>query len=86
MSRSRKQIERQQHREQGRYAKVNPCYCCGRSAGVDYLSHPMTDRTDSDGVDWGDTALCLCERCAKATEHMTRVAEFLAYAATTKRQ
>ncbi len=81
MTRSRKQLERQRHREQGRYAKVNPCNGCGKSAGVDYLSHPMTDRIGSDGKNWGDTAICLCPRCLNATEHMTRVDEFVAYAA-----
>jgi hypothetical protein len=48
---------------------------------VDYSSHPLTDQAGSDGKPWGDTALCLCPKCLKATEHMTRVDEFLAYAA-----
>jgi hypothetical protein len=74
-----KQIERQRHRKHGRYAVVNPCYCCGKSAGVDYLSHPMTDQIDSDGNNWGDRGLCLCSRCLEATEYMTRVVEFRAY-------
>jgi hypothetical protein len=85
MPRSRRQLERQQHRNHGRYARVNPCYCCGKSAGVDYFSHPLTDQTGSDGKPWGDTALCLCPKCLKATEHMTRVDEFLAYAAGRKK-
>ena len=74
------QRARQRHRNRGQYAKVNPCYGCGKSAGVDYLSHPMTDRTDPDGKDWGDTAICLCPKCEEATKDMTRVAEFIAYA------
>ena len=78
--RSRKQQERQQHRTQGKYAKVNPCYCCGKSAGVDYASHPMTDRTDPGGRDWGDTAICLCPTCLKETEHLQFVSDFLDYA------
>jgi len=74
------QRARQGHRDHGRYAQVHPCYGCGKSAGVDYCSHPMTDCTDPDGKDWGDTAICLCLKCAKATEHMTRVTEFIEYA------
>ena len=54
-----KQKERQKYRENGRYAKVNPCYVCGKSAGVDYCSHP-----DTDGA-IGDELLCLCEKCGK---------------------
>jgi hypothetical protein len=73
--------QKQEHRDHGRYASVNPCYCCGKSAGVDYSGHPMTDRTDPDGTDWGDTAICLCEQCLAATERMTRVVDFLEYAA-----
>lgn len=54
---TRKQEQRQKHREQGQYAKVNPCYHCGKSAGVAYLSHPQTDRA------FNDQGLCLCEKC-----------------------
>ncbi len=74
-----KQRERQRFRERGRYAKVNPCYVCGKSAGVDYFSHPMTDQTDANGQHWGDLALCLCAACLRATEHMTTVEEFEAF-------
>jgi len=77
---SRRQHERQAYRDRGRYAKVHPCYGCGKSAGVDYNSHPLTDCFGSDGKNWDDTALCLCRRCLKATEHMTRVQDFTAYA------
>jgi len=78
--RTRKQRSRQEHRDtHGRYEKVNPCYCCGKSAGVDYVSHPMTDRTDPGGRDWGDTALCLCAECLNATEDMVFVHDFLDY-------
>jgi hypothetical protein len=84
MNLSRKQQERQQHRDAGRYAKVNPCQCCGKSAGVDYCSHPMTDCTGPDGEHWGGKAICLCMKCLQATEAITRVSEFLAYAAGLK--
>jgi hypothetical protein len=84
MNMSRKQQQRQQHREHGKYAKVNPCYCCGKSAGIDYCSHPMTDCTDSDGKAWGDTGLCLCQKCFDATKDMVLVADFIAYVAKKK--
>lgn len=59
------QIERQKHREHGRYAKVNPCYVCDKSAGVNYCSHPDTDRTI------GDDLLVLCGKCAKKCMNMS---------------
>lgn len=71
-----KQQERQRFRDSGRYAKVKPCYVCGKSAGVDYCSHPMTDQTDTNGQGWGDRALRLCMKCLRVTEHMTTVEEF----------
>ena len=81
MSMTPKQAERQNHRNGGQYAKVNPCDGCGRSAGVEYCSHPLTDCTGDDGEDWADTALVLCGRCANATVNMRNVSEFLAFAA-----
>lgn len=51
------QRRRQNHRDHGKYAKVNPCYACGKSAGVDYWSHPDTDKTINDEL------LCLCSKC-----------------------
>jgi len=45
-------------RNNGRYAKVNPCYHCGKSAGVNYCSHPQTDIGD-----FADLGLCLCVPC-----------------------
>lgn len=62
--RSSAQIERQkeQHRNHGQYAKVNPCYVCGKSAGVDYCSHH-----DTDGL-INDELLCLCKKCATKLE------------------
>ncbi|NBP15688.1 hypothetical protein EBU95_15050 [bacterium] len=53
---------------------VNPCYACGKSAGVDYFSHVMTDTND-----WGDAALVLCAKCCKATQNFTKVEEFFEY-------
>lgn len=51
------QYKRQKHRERGRYAQVNPCYVCGRSAGENYESHPDTDCSINDEL------ICLCRRC-----------------------
>ena len=57
------QRQRQSHRERtGKYALVNPCYLCGKSAGEDYWSH-HADETDSAGNSWGDLALVLCFKC-----------------------
>lgn len=68
MTRTSAQRERQQtkHRDNGRYAKVNPCYICGKSAGIDYLSDHRSDSTDSEGNEWNDEALCLCGTCGPA--------------------
>lgn len=63
-----------EYRTKGRYAKVNPCYGCGKSAGISYYSHPLTD------VTWGDCALVLCGKCCDATEHMQTEEEFMEYA------
>jgi hypothetical protein len=54
-----KQRERQDraHRERsGRYAKLNPCNACGRSAGADYESNDRCNEHDGFG-------LVLCARC-----------------------
>ncbi len=57
------QRERQNHREKsGRYDKVNPCYVCGRSAGVDYCSHGDTDYL------FGDALLVICDGCSRALQ------------------
>jgi hypothetical protein len=73
---SSKQAEHQDRREifSGRYRKGYTCYGCGKSAGVDYFSHSLTDTGD-----WGDLALILCRKCAKATSKMTDPKEFIAY-------
>ncbi len=59
-----------EHRENGRYAKVNPCEVCSKSAGVEYYSHLMTN-------EWG-FALVLCSRCENATAHTKTEKEYLA--------
>jgi len=71
-NRTKNQIRRQdsEHRENGRYAKVNPCYLCGKSAGQDYCSDRRTDMIDSAGNNWGDIALVLCAKCAKKLDAM----------------
>jgi hypothetical protein len=70
------QRERQtdEYRKNGKYAKVNPCQGCGKSAGVNYFSHRMTDN-----MGWGDSALVLCKKCSYATDDIQDVKEFYAY-------
>ena len=63
MKRTAAQVKRQDFRDRGKYTKVNPCYLCGKSAGVDYFSDRRTDRVDSAGNSWDDIALCLCADC-----------------------
>lgn len=50
--------QKEQYREKGKYAKVNPCYVCGKSAGINYWSHHDTDRLINDEL------LVLCGKCA----------------------
>lgn len=66
-SMTEKQAERQkeQYRNNGKYAKVNPCYVCNKSAGVDYFSHPDTDKTINDQL------LCLCKKCYDRLGHLS---------------
>jgi hypothetical protein len=54
---AQRERQRSKHRNAGRYAKVNPCDRCGRSAGVDYYSDPRHEQH-------GGYGLCLCEPCA----------------------
>lgn len=72
--RSSKQRQRQdpEFRQNGKYAKVNPCQLCGKSAGIDYCGHPMTDCGD-----WHDHAICLCRKCYDLTVDLTDVKDFL---------
>lgn len=73
--RSPAQIRRQdkEFRNKGKYAKVNPCYVCSKSAGEAYCSDSRTDSPD-----WGDVALVLCEPCATKGEALPE-AEALAF-------
>lgn len=79
--RTPKQKERQKYRipSNGRYSQVNRCNICNKNAGIDYYSHHLTDTIDSNGEDWGDLGLVLCERCCADTEDITTVAEFKKY-------
>lgn len=72
------QHARQAYRDsEGRYAEVNRCYCCDKRVGVDYCSDARTDTIDSAGNNWGDVALCLCQRCAKGLETLPDNTAFL---------
>jgi hypothetical protein len=74
LSPAQSERQREEYRNKGKYAKVNPCYACGKSAGIDYYSHALTDTGN-----WDDAALCLCARCADETKDMTNVDDFYAY-------
>jgi hypothetical protein len=81
MVRTHAQRERQNHRNRdGRYNTLNPCDGCGKSSGAEYFSHPLTDTVDQHGENWADTALVLCPKCSTATQDMSLVSEFRAYA------
>ena len=62
------------YRIKGKYARVNPCQGCGKSAGVEYSCHPLTDTGD-----WNDIAICLCDKCLGETKDMTSIKDFLRY-------
>ena len=57
MSPAQHERQSEQHRENGKYAKVNPCYVCGKSAGVNYYAHH-----DTDGL-INDELLCIRKSC-----------------------
>ena len=63
----------------GKFGTLNPCYCCGKSAGSNYYSHPLTDMKSPNGDSWGDLALCLCKKCCIATEKIVEPVEFIEY-------
>ena len=56
---SGKQWARQadEFRDHGKYSKVNPCQVCKKSSGIDYWSHPDTDKEIADQL------ICLCKPC-----------------------
>lgn len=66
---ARRERQGEEHRKSGRYARVNPCQRCGKSAGVDYYS-VLCDQTDSLGNEWHDSAICVCQKCAKYLEDL----------------
>lgn len=84
---SSKQRERQSvhYRDNGRYSKTNPCYRCGKSAGVDYFS-VLADTSDSLGNHWSDTALCLCLKCAMYLEELTEKDPAAAWSEVTSKE
>ena len=55
--------QRTRSRDTGRYSKLNPCEICGKSAGVEYFSHPLCNEMRGDG-------LVLCRRCCGKTEEL----------------
>jgi hypothetical protein len=57
------------------------CCGCGTPVGTDYISHQMTDLPGTDGENWGDTAIMLCEGCYHMTNHLHTAAEFRQFAA-----
>jgi hypothetical protein len=75
-----KQKARQAERyASGRYRKFPPCDGCGKAMGSEFISHAFTDCVGDDGVNWHNTALTLCDRCAIRTDHMRNVSEFIRY-------
>lgn len=69
--RSWKQGVRQETRSTaGKYAKLNACECCGRSAGADHFSD---ERCNTLGK-----GLVLCERCA---DRLVAIKDDVAYLA-----
>lgn len=58
LSEAQRERQSNRHRDNGRYAKVNPCRVCNESAGVGYYSHH-----DTDGL-INDQLLVLCKQCA----------------------
>lgn len=73
------QQERQTHRDNGKYAKVNPCYVCGKSAGVDYYSHQDTDGPINDEL------LVLCKKCCnKLSKYDGKTAVKIAFGGDSK--
>jgi hypothetical protein len=67
-----KQSERQKTREKsGQYAKMNPCECCGKSAGADYYSDDRCNRLGGHG-------LVLCWTCCERLSGITEDAQYLA--------
>lgn len=54
-----------------------PCRGCRKDAGPSYSSHPMTDLPGTDDVNWGDTAIILCDECERATHGLKAAVDFI---------
>lgn len=72
-----KQAERQDHRTNGKYAKTNACYQCGKSAGVEYFSDRRTDTTGANGEHFRDLGLILCKRCCAKSDGLDDAEAFV---------
>jgi hypothetical protein len=59
------QRERQNHRERGKYSKMNICEICGKSCGANYYSASDCNKT---GVN-----VTLCKKCAIKYEELKEV-------------
>lgn len=68
-----------EHRKGGKYAVTNPCFRCGKSAGIDYFS-VLADTTDPLGNSWDDVALCVCQKCAMYLENLVETDPAAAWA------
>jgi hypothetical protein len=62
------------------------CRGCGKDAGPSYVSHPMTDLDGTDGTNWGDTAMVLCDHCEENSRHFKAVADFINWRNRTRPQ
>ena len=60
------------------------CDCCGMPAGTMFYIHPYTNKVGPDGVEWGNAAHCLCQKCSAATVNMTCLREFVTYKENSK--
>lgn len=65
--------EQKRNGKAGRFGKLNPCYGCGKSAGDNYYSHPLTD------MGFEDLGLCLCKKCGETTSDMLDPLEFIEF-------
>lgn len=77
------QMGRQARRgKNGKYINMVPCYGgCGRRVNPEggYCSHAMTDCQDSEGRNFGDLGLILCDVCGAASANTTTVAQFISF-------
>jgi len=59
--------------------QTHQCDCCGMPAGTMFYTHPYSNKLGPDGVEWGNAARCLCQKCSAATVTMTCLKEYLDY-------